>query len=93
MTVLAFEISKKRSTKNSDQIGKIVEYNKWRDLISRELIVQVRNKTTMKTISARTGLCTSTISRLVSKETMFPRMDTIIRIMIYLGYRIYAEKV
>lgn len=94
MSVLAFEISrKKRSSDTRSQIGQLVEQKKWRDLISRELQSQVTNKTTMKNISARTGLCVSTISKLVYGTTQFPRMDTIVRILTYLGYRLYAEKI
>lgn len=93
MNVVQFNSSRKRSAKVEAQIGQIVEYRQWRDLISRELQIKVANKTTMKSISAQTGLCVSTISRLVSKETQFPRMETIMLVLRYLGYRLYAEKI
>ena len=68
------------------------DYDKWHELIRTEIREQVHRKVRMYHIAQETGLCVGTISRLVYGPTKYPRMDTIVRILTYLGYRLYAEK-
>lgn len=92
MAVVAFRKPSKRSKKAEEQIQTYVEYAGWRNLISKELRLHIANKKTMKSIAEETGLHHTTISKLVSGETTLPRMDTIMRIFKYLGYKLVAMK-
>ncbi len=45
-----------------------------------------------KQLSAATGLCSSTISRMYYRETRFPRIQTVIKLLEHFGYIVVAQK-
>ena len=49
------------------------------------------NKVKMSEISARTGLSVSTINKMMYGETKLPRYNTVMVLLKYLGYRLFAE--
>lgn len=42
-------------------------------------------------IAQRSGVCIETVSRLAYGDTKFPRMSTVVRILMALGWTIYAS--
>lgn len=64
----------------------------WVELIKEGIRVKKLNGTTMYRIAEETGLCQSTISKLYYDVTKHPRHTTIVLLMLYLGYELYAEK-
>lgn len=70
-----------------------IEYHKWRAIIQTEVMVKMRSGVTYKYMSARTGLCISTISNLACGKTVLPRMDKMYRMLKFLGYKLYITKV
>lgn len=102
MSVVAFPTQKvvikttpaeRRKTKSDIQKAEYIEYRRWRALIQKEMMLYIKNGGTFKKASARTGLCATTISKLTSGETEFPRMDTMYRVLTFLGYKLLAVKV
>lgn len=66
--------------------------HQWIVLIMNELRTKhFENKIKMQEISARTGLSVNTINKMMYGETKFPRYNTIIVLLKYLGYRLFAE--
>lgn len=94
MSVVPFRKPMTPARKAKEQALRLeyIEYHRWRALINREIKAQIGKGVSFKTMSARTGLCVSTISNMVYKPTAFPRMDTMYRILKYLGYRLYVTK-
>jgi transcriptional regulator with XRE-family HTH domain len=95
MSVVQFRETERtsiRKAKEQARQSEYVEYRKWRDLIQTEIMAFTNKGGTYKTISARTGLCVATISKLASKETVMPRMDTMYRVLTFLGYRLFVTK-
>lgn len=45
-----------------------------------------------KQLVAATGLCSSTISRMYYRETRFPRIQTVIKLLEQFGYIVIAQK-
>lgn len=60
-------------------------------LLSEEISNARKGKVTFKRLHEDTGLAVSTISKLYYRETRFPRYETIIKLMIHFGYRVYAR--
>ena len=105
MNVVAFRPSAKTTTKlvvekkkttrvsKTDQMKKKrYEEIQWRDLISDEIRMKVFRGTSMKDIAEAVGLSPSTISKLVYGVTVSPSFKTIIVLMRYLGFKMYAER-
>lgn len=42
-------------------------------------------------IAQRSGICVATVSNIASGDTKFPRMSTVIRILMALGWEVYAS--
>lgn len=89
MSVVAFKPKTMIATPTASQ--PVLE-NKWLHLIILGLQKKVREGTRMYEIANSTNLCQATISNLLCGKTKYPRMDTIVRIMKYLGYKLYAQK-
>ncbi len=49
------------------------------------------SKVKMQEISARTGLSVNTINKMMYGETKFPRYNTVMVLLKYLGYKLFAE--
>jgi DNA-binding phage protein len=47
---------------------------------------------TYQKLAARTGICVATISRIACGDTKLPRMSTVVRIALALGWQIEAVK-
>ncbi len=65
--------------RNMDEIGSV---------LSAEI---GRSHLTFKGLSDRTGLCSSTISRMYYRETRFPRIQTVIALFEHFGYVVIAR--
>lgn len=68
------------------------DHVKWRQLITKGIQEKTRAGVQQKDIAAKTGLSAQTISKLVHGETVFPRHNIVVVVMLYLGYKLYAEK-
>lgn len=58
------------------------------ELLSVELWQITRSDKKIKHIVAATGLCHSTIRRIMYKETRYPRFTTIVTLFNYFGYQL-----
>lgn len=65
--------------------------SQWIDLIIEGIRRKINSGTPMYRIAEETGLCPATISKLYYEQTRFPRHATIVKMMIYLGYELFAE--
>lgn len=43
-------------------------------------------------IAQRSGVCVQSVSNIASGDTRFPRMSTVIRILMAMGWEVYASK-
>jgi hypothetical protein len=43
-------------------------------------------------IGSRSGVCTQTVSNIASGQTKFPHMSTVVRILMALGWSVYASQ-
>lgn len=56
------------------------------------LVAEIRRTHfTYKELSERCGVCAQAISKIACHETRFPRMATVIKIAMALGWSVYAE--
>jgi len=66
------------------------------DLWTKTIVIDMRKRmqSGMKImdVARGTGLCHSTVSKLIYGDTKFPRMNTVLLIMNWLGYDLYAER-
>jgi hypothetical protein len=62
----------------------------WGNLIVTGIRNKIQNGMKIFKIAEECGLCEATISKLYYGETKFPRHSTIVKIMVYLGYHLYA---
>lgn len=69
------------------------EYNheEWSALITLGIRNKIQAGAKINKIAEECGLCDATVSKLFYGETKFPRMNTIVKIMLYLGYNLYAR--
>lgn len=68
------------------------EQARWINLIHNGLKVKRQQGVRLQDIAAATGLCSATISRFMSDEAKSPHMRTIVKLMRYLKYKLYAEE-
>lgn len=59
------------------------------DLCRREIR---RSKLKYMEIASRSGVCVQSVSNIASGDTKFPRMSTVVRILMVLGWSIYAAE-
>lgn len=43
-------------------------------------------------IAQRSGVCSSAVSKIACGDTRFPRMSTVVRILMAMGWEVYASK-
>lgn len=63
------------------------------DLLQYELRVHLAVRGTFSEIADFTDLSASTVRRMHYGKSRYPRNDTVLRMLTYFGYRIYARKV
>jgi len=81
----------RKSPANDIDVGRF-SHHQWRILIADGIRDKLKKGVKIRKIAEDTGLCSQTISRLIYGETKFPRFNTMIIILVYLGYQLYAEK-
>jgi len=63
-----------------------------RDIVTARVREAVQAKVSIKHIAAQTGIGPGTISRLAYGETRFPRMPTVIAVLVYFDYDVIAVR-
>jgi len=58
------------------------------DILSDDLL---RSRKTLRFIAQRTGLCTTTVSKMMYRETRYPRVGTVMALLQYFGYKVYIQ--
>lgn len=62
------------------------------DLLADALQKMVNDGVRVKSISAQTGLSSSTLYKFMSKQTTYPRLHTAFAVLGYFGYTIEVKK-
>lgn len=75
-----------------DTAPEFVSVGAMRAVISREIRQARMNGVKVKDLAASAEVTPSTLSRLASEDTKYPRFSTIVGAMHALGYRIIAER-
>lgn len=85
MTVVAF----RKNEKNAQIIE--VDETKFKELIILELTRKYHTGVKLKYIANKTGLCVTTISKLVNGETPSPQVRTMMKIAKFLRIKIFIQ--